>query len=139
MRARGKYAAVAAALVICGAFPARAQWQPDPRPIQYQYCKLGGTGTNQSQIAVGGTAVTVPAGGQPGGAQLRGFILENPSSATESLFFDPTGNAASTTPGISIELQAGISVSFGPGTIPNKAISINAATAGHKFNCMYGQ
>lgn len=110
--------------LLCG--PAFADQQPDPRPVSWSRCS--------STIATGGTAQSITGYTGP----LRGFYLQNPSSATESLFFDPTGTA-STTAGTSGELTAGISVSFGPGTIFAGAMSVIAATSAHAFICMYAQ
>jgi hypothetical protein len=105
---------------------ASAQVQLDPRPIQWRSC----SGT----IAAGGTAQTLSLGSGP----LRGFFLQNPSTASESLFFDPSG-AASTTAGVSGELIAGNTMSTGPGTIFFGSMSVNAATTGHAYTCLYGK
>lgn len=121
------------------AFGARADVQPDPRPIQWYNCNLGGASAGASQVATGGTAVTVAVGSSPPGAPLRGIVIQNPSTATESLFVEITGAAAGENAGQSIELIAGALMSEGPGTIGNKAVSINAASNGHQFVCKYGQ
>jgi hypothetical protein len=115
--------ALAVLLLLCGL--ARAQQQPDPRPITWKRC----SGT----IAAGGTAQTLTLGTGP----LRGFFLQNPASETEVLLFDPAGAAVS---GSSPELATSASVSTGPGTIFfGNSISVNAATTGHAFICLYGQ
>lgn len=119
--------------------PALADQQPDPRPIQWQNCALGGASGGASQIATGGTAVKLSVGSIPPGPALRGLYVENPSTATESLFVGVTSTSASTTAGASIELQAGQSFNEGPGTIGNAAPSFNAASSGHAFTCVYGQ
>jgi hypothetical protein len=118
-------ALIAPLLVIVLYGLARADVQADAKPITWTRC----SGT----ISSGGTAQTISVGS---GAALRGFFLENPSAATESLFFDPSA-AASTT--LSPELQAGMSVTFGPGTIFTGSMSVNAATGGHAFICLYGR
>lgn len=101
-------------------------WQDDPRPI---------TWTNiSSTIAKGGTAQVLSCGL----GALKGFILQNPSTATESLFFEPNGVAGGI--GASFELQPGGSVQFGPGQIfAGNAPSIYAVTTNHQFICLYGQ
>lgn len=131
---------IASALLaaLCAALPTRADVQPDPRPITWQNCALGGAAGGASKIASGGTAVTVANGGT-GQAPLRGIIIQNPSTATESLFVDVTSTTASTTAGVSVELTAGQSFSEGPGTIGNLAITINAASSNHAFVCKTGQ
>lgn len=126
--------AVAAGLVLLGLLAfARADTQPDARQITWKECAGGGTAAT---ITAGGTAQNYPATTVP--QPLRGFFIQNPSTATESLFFDPTGTA-STTAGVSGELTAGQSVSFGPGTLFTGAMSFNAATSAHAFTCWYGQ
>lgn len=121
---RGARWGALAVLLLCGA--AQAQVQYDPRPIVWKSCS--------STITAGGTAQNLTLGNGP----LRGFFLQNPSTATESLFFDPTG-AASTTAGVSGELIAGAMMATGPGTIFFGQMSVNAATTGHAFTCWYGQ
>ena len=116
------------AALFCASLPALADQQADPRPITWKRCS--------STIAVGGTAQNAPLV-QPA-QPLRGFYLQNPSAATESLFFDPSG-AASTTTGVSGELAAGVPMTFGPGTIFAGNLSVNAASGGHAFICFYGQ
>ena len=118
---------------------ARADNQPDARPIQFTNCALGGAAGGASQVATGGTAVTLNVH-QP----LRGVYVQNPSTATESLFVEiaqtasGTVNPASTTAGVSIELQPGQSFTEGPGTINAGGLSFNAATSSHAFVCKIG-
>jgi len=122
------FAAILIFLALLLARVASAQSQAPPLPLGWKSCS--------STITVGGTAQNVPSTvpTQP----LKGFFFQNPSTATESIFFDVSG-AASTTAGVSGELQAGQSLTFGPGTIFRGSMSIAAATAGHKFICLYGQ
>jgi hypothetical protein len=118
---------VLAALALIFIDRARADVQGDPKPITWKRCS--------TTIATGGTAQSLALGSGP----LRGFFLQNPSTATESLFFDPSG-AASTTAGTSGELAAGAILSTGPGTIFfGNSISVNAVTSAHAFVCYYGQ
>jgi hypothetical protein len=125
------WALAAALALVAGA--AQADVQYDARPIGWQNCSLGGGTGGASKVATGGTAVSLnPA------APLRGIFVQNPSTATESLFVDPAGTSSATA-GVSIELTAGNSYSEGPGTIHSGALSINAATTGHAFVCKYGQ
>ncbi len=114
-------------LLICSA--AYADQEADPRPITWKSCS--------STIAVGGTAQNAPASPAPI-PSLRGYFLQNPSTATESLFFDASG-AAVTPAGTSPELIAGASLSYGPGTIFFGTMSVNAVTSGHAYVCQYGQ
>lgn len=107
---------------------AHADVQPDPKPITWKSCS--------STIAAGGSAQNAPASPAPV-PSLRGYFLQNPSNATESLFFDPSGAAAGV--GVSPELQAGASVTYGPGTIFAGTMSVNASTLGHAYVCSYGQ
>ena len=117
----------ALAAPLCVKTQAWADQQPDARPITWKRC----SGT----IAIGGTAQNLSLGSGP----LRGFFLQNPSTATESLFYDPSGTASSTA-GTSPELSVGQSVSFGPATIfVGNSLSIVAATGGHAFVCNSGQ
>jgi hypothetical protein len=116
-----------AALALIFIDRAHAEVQGDPKPITWKRCS--------TTIATGGTAQSLSLGSGP----LRGFFLQNPTAATESLFFDPSGTA-STTSGTSGELAAGASLSTGPGTIFfGNAISVNAVTSAHAFVCYYGQ
>ena len=84
-------------------------------------------------ITTGGTAQTAVAA-NPNRRWLR---VENPPSATESLFvrYDGTATTNSSTPN-STELAPGASDEFsftGVGYIPGGAVSVIAATTGHKF------
>lgn len=119
--------------LLWGVPAARADVQPDARPIQWQNCALGGAAGGASKIATGGTAVTLTLAAVP-----RGVIVQNPSTATESLFVDPVGTA-STTAGVSVELTAGQSYTEGPGTIHSGNLSIVATTTNHAFACKVGQ
>jgi len=101
---------------------AYADQQADPRPISWKDCTAGGIST--TPFTIGPTQ------------NLRGFFVQNPSTATESLFFD-TAKTASTT--ASPELTAGASVTWGPGTIFAGVMSVTATTAGHAFRCQLGQ
>jgi hypothetical protein len=100
---------------------AYADQQADPRPISWKDCTAGGIST--TPFTIGPTQ------------NLRGFFVQNPSTATESLFFD-TAKTATTTG--SPELIAAASVTWGPGTIFAGAMSVTAATGGHAFKCQYG-
>lgn len=100
-------------------------WQEDARPITYT--NVGST------ITTGGTAQTISCGA----GFLRQFYIQNPSSQTESLWFEPNGIAI---PGESIEIQPGAALWFGPGVIfAGNAPSVTAATTGHRFIAYYGQ
>ncbi len=120
------YAALVAAALLLVSLRAHAEVQPDPKPITWKKCS--------STIATGGTAQNAPLGAAI--PNLRGFFLQNPSGASESLFFDATGPAGLTG---SPELIAGASVTWGPGTIFAGTMSVIGATGGHAFTCQYGQ
>jgi hypothetical protein len=88
-----------------------------------------------SSVAIGGMAVTV------GYGPLLGGFITNPASAAdqgisgppEILYVDPTGApAALHVTETTVALQAGASFTFAPNQTTN--ISVNAATAGHKFS-----
>lgn len=117
-----RFAALAVFLALLS--PALADQQPDAKPITWKDCTPGVA--SATPLTVGPIA------------SLRGFFVQNPSTASESLFFD-TAKAASTTAGASPELIAGASVTWGPGTIFAGSINITAATGGHAFVCQYGQ
>jgi len=101
---------------------AHADVQPDAKPITWKDCTAGGIST--TPLTIGPIA------------SLRGFFIQNPSSATESLFFDAAKTATTTG---SPELVAAASVTWGPGTIFSGTMSVTAATGGHAFRCQLGQ
>lgn len=85
-----------------------------------------------SEVASGGTAVIVFAGGPNGG------IITNPYTATdqgisntEPLYVDPVGSATTNGNGTTFALQPGQSWTAIPGQTTQT--SVNAATGGHKF------
>lgn len=125
---RAGKAAVLALLGLALAYGlAHAQTQLGPLAITWTRCS--------TTITTGGTAQSLSLGNGP----LRGFFLQNPTAASESLFFDPSGTA-STTSGVSGELAAGAILTTGPGTIFfGNSISVNAVTSAHAFICYYGQ
>ena len=84
------------------------------------------TVTNKSgTITSGGTAQTAAA------AKQRVYLfIQNPSTETESLFFSTDTTAVAASP--SVELQPGQSATF-LFAVPETAISVIAATTGHKF------
>ena len=86
-------------------------------PGSLQFANLSGT------ITAGGTAQTASS------AKTRQkLVVQNPSSATESLFIDFTGAATTS----SLEIQPGQTQVF-QAPIDNRALSIIAATTGHAF------
>lgn len=83
-----------------------------------------GTYTDKSTtITLGGTAQVLVALN----ASRKNVFVQNPSSEQESLFVNPTGNAT-LAGGDSMELSPGSSYIFQT----SQALSINAATTGHK-------
>jgi hypothetical protein len=85
---------------------------------------------------VAGLASTVPTGGTAVvaiGANPNGGFITNPASATETLFVDPTGNAATLTAGgTCFGLAPGQTWSVIPGQ--TTSTSVNAASNGHTFS-----
>ena len=88
-----------------------------------------------SQVASGGTAVIVIAGGPNGG------IITNPYTAadqgianTEPLYVNPVGTATTNGNETTFALQPGQSWTAIPGQ--TTATSVNAATNGHKFSAI---
>ncbi len=117
---------LAALLLFALCRAALADQQNDPRPVTWTKC----SGT----ITTGGTAQLLSLGHGP----LRGFYIQNPTTATsESLYFDPNGTATAT----SAEMQqGGPPLFFGPGTIFfGNTPSVLAATTAHPFTCFYAQ
>ena len=85
------------------------------------------TAGQATTIVTGGTAVTVFAAGT-----IATFAdIQNPSTATESLFVDPTGIPAVAGASTAYELQPGQSVRIS--TPVSTTVSAVAATSGHKF------
>lgn len=81
-------------------------------------------------ITTGGTSQTCYAGA----SGLIYILIQNPKTATETLFVN-FGAAASTTDGKSIGLEAGERLVFENGFIPGNSINVTGATTGHKFVC----
>ena len=84
-------------------------------------------------IATGGTAQAA-AGFDSSRKYLR---IQNPWSATESLFINDAGANASSSDGKSLELQPG--QVYAPYPVPANPISVVAATTGHAFEGKVGQ
>lgn len=124
----GKRFALAIALFCSAPLPAAAQFQ------QSLLAPVNCSGT----VATGGTAVTPIAAG----VVAHGFFIANVDT-TEALWVSLTGTAAAATAG-SFALPSGTATTFaGVGsfmTPPNfgtaAAVSVVAATAGHKFTCL---
>ncbi len=106
-------------------------WAQQQR-VTWQRCDPPGAST----MTVGGTAQPEP----PAGAvpSVKGIFIQNPSTASESLFVDSAGSAA-TTAGVSPELPPGAYIAFGPDTVPFGKVTVNAATTAHAFVCQYSQ
>ncbi len=88
----------------------------------------GGTLTNRSgTITAGGTSQQIA----PANASRKYLFIQNPITATETLFVNFGSPAAS---GTSYEIAAGGSLSLGVGSfVPTDAVNIVAATTGHVF------
>lgn len=87
-----------------------------------------GSPTNKgTTIATGGTAQTAVAAN----SSRKYAVCQNPVSATEDLFIAITGAATTTGASDYADLAPG-----GSATIPGTAaVSVNAATTGHRFIC----
>lgn len=79
-------------------------------------------------ITSGGTAQTALAA-NPGRKYL---LIQNPSTASEVLWVSLVGTAAVDTEG-SVSIEAGGALVFENGFVPSSAVSVIAATTGHKF------
>lgn len=87
-----------------------------------------------STVATGGTSQTAV----PANKGIKAWWIQNPSTATDSIFLDFTGAAVSTA-GTSVELEPGQMLSFGGPVIWNNGVTVNAATTGDKYVCFYAQ
>lgn len=105
-------------------------------PIHADGGDVTGLGFMQScsgTIATGGTAQNAIT--DHTGEHYR--LILNPPSATESLWFSTTGSATANGEATgSIELKQGASFLWSQGNIPTNALSVVAATTGHKFTCV---
>ena len=89
------------------------------------------TAASTYTIATGGTAVTAIAAS----TIAHGFVVRNPTTATEAGCFSITGTATTTAGGGNACLNPGESYEYdGP---VSTALSINAATSGHVFTIWY--
>jgi hypothetical protein len=85
-------------------------------------------------VTIGGTAVVALSGA------VTGFYIVNPATAAdqgvtvEPLFVDPVNTATVVGNGTNSSIAAGNSYSGVPSS--SATISVNAATAGHKFTCV---
>ena len=87
-----------------------------------------GTFTDDSgTITVGGTSQQVMAAN----ASRKGLMIQNPSTATESLFVN--FGAAATTTGNSVELLPGGTFWEDAGMVSTETVNVVAATGGHAF------
>ena len=84
-------------------------------------------------IATGGTAQQIA----PYDSSRKYIRIQNPWSATESLFVNDAGANASATDGKSLELQPG--QVYAPYPVPCTPISVVAATTAHGFEGKVGQ
>ena len=94
------------------------------------YLPLGTDSNGSARILVGGSfQVAFPAG-----VILHGAFLQNPRSATESLFVDHCGEIGVVTSACVEELAPGQNWETRPGLVPAGAVTVSAATAGHAMN-----
>ena len=92
-----------------------------------QFTDISGT------IATGGAAQQIA----PFDSSRKYIRIQNPWSASESLFVNDAGASASSSDGKSLELKAG--AIYAPYPVPSNAISVFAATTGHAFEGKVGQ
>ena len=91
------------------------------------YAPLGAAGNGPASIAVGGSyQVAFPAG-----SIVHGAFLQNPRTATESLFVDHCGDLGVVASACVEELAPGQDWETRSGLVPGKAVTVSAATAGH--------
>ena len=123
----------------------------DPQPIrtdtQGRQVVVSSTGTNVFVAGVPGTLTdrssTITAGGVAQSAASSNtsrmyLMCQNIDTVnTEDLWLNPGGTAAANTAG-SFRLPSGASVVFEGTFIPTSAISVIAATTGHKYTCKEG-
>ena len=82
-----------------------------------------------SQVVTGGTPVTVVA------ANPNGGYIQNPVTATETLYVNPVGAAGTTANGATFGLSPGAVWEIIPGqTTPT---TVNAITGGHIFSAVF--
>lgn len=103
--------------------PGVAAAQTTPIPVTPRACDV-------TTVATGGTAVTALSG------PANGFVLENPTTATEVLLYSLSGTAGSSQGNGTFGLAAGASLQFSAPLAAGTALSVNAATTGHAFACM---
>lgn len=84
-------------------------------------------------ITTGGTQQTALAA-QTGRKYL---LIQNPSTASEVLWINLTGNAAIDAAG-SVSIEAGGALTFEGESQCSNAVSVIAATTGHKFTIWWG-
>lgn len=89
-----------------------------------------------ASVTTGGVAVTIPSD-----PNRRYIMIQNPSTAAlqgiaaaESLFIRLTGTAAASS--VAFEIVTGGTWNSPPNFAPTAAISVIAATTGHKFTAM---
>ncbi|MDE2106746.1 MAG: hypothetical protein KGL39_56550 [Patescibacteria group bacterium] len=102
--------------------PAAALAQTTPVPVTPQACAV-------TTIATGGTAVTALAG------PANGFMIANPTGASETLEFALSGVASTTQGGNTFGLAAGSILRFDGQIAAGVNLSVNAATSAHAFSC----
>jgi hypothetical protein len=97
-------------------------------PLAVAPTDCGGT------ITTGGAAQTAAAAD----SSRKSLLIENPVAATEDLFGSVTGAATTTGAGDYFDLAPGGSATLTlAGTVIQAAVSVNAATTGHRFLCTY--
>ncbi len=91
------------------------------------YVALGTGGNGPAGVTVGGLfQVAFPAG-----SITHGAFLQNPRSATESLFVDHCGDLGAVSSACVEELAPGQDWETRPGLVPSTAVTVSAVTSGH--------
>lgn len=91
------------------------------------YVALGTGGNGPAGVTVGGSFQMA----FPAGSIVHGAFLQNPRSATESLFVDHCGDLGAVSTACVEELAPGQDWETKPGLVPTAAVTVSAATSGH--------
>ena len=123
---------VNATIVEYGTYPGLTYTQLSSAPLLVTSTNASSTTTYvNTTIAVGGTAQSLVGAN----SSRKRLFVQNPSTATESLFLRFGGTA--TTTYTSLELLPGAAFDSSGGPCPSDAISVNAATTGHQVHAWW--
>ena len=109
-------------------------------PVWVACTGAGGGGSSTTVVTATSRGGTITTGGADqtiaaANASRHALVIQNPCSATESLFVNINAAASTTGSGNALEIAAcGIAtLSVAPGLIDQEAVHITAATTGHAF------